>query len=149
MPRDKEYTVEELEETFNKYVTAVKKKPFLVKDWVGKDGDQVFREKEKPLTMEGFRVFAFKLKGCIKHYFDNRDSAYNEYGTICSHIKDIIRQDQIEGGMAGMYNPSITQRLNGLVEKSENKTEHTGIIKADFGTTNRVIHPTSESKTDT
>ena len=30
-----------------------------------------------------------------------------------------MRQDQIEGGMAGMYNPSITQRLNSLVEKTQ------------------------------
>ena len=32
---------------------------------------------------------------------------------------DEIRQDQIEGGMSGIYNPSITQRLNGLTDKSE------------------------------
>ena len=31
-----------------------------------------------------------------------------------------ISGDQIQGGMAGLYNPSITQRLNGLVEKVDN-----------------------------
>jgi hypothetical protein len=31
----------------------------------------------------------------------------------------LIRQDQIEGGMVGQYNPSITQRLNGLTEKTD------------------------------
>jgi hypothetical protein len=39
--------------------------------------------------------------------------------TICTHIKEIVRQDQIEGGMVGQYNPSITQRLNGLKEQTE------------------------------
>jgi hypothetical protein len=39
--------------------------------------------------------------------------------TICTHIKEIVRQDQIEGGMVGQYNPSITQRLNGLKEQVE------------------------------
>jgi len=38
---------------------------------------------------------------------------------VCSRIKKSIRKDQIEGGMVGQYNPSITQRLNGLVEKQE------------------------------
>jgi hypothetical protein len=69
--------------------------------------------------MEGFRIFAFKSEGCIKHYFDNTDNRYSDYSTICSHIKDIIRADQIEGGMVGQYNPSITQRINGLTDKSE------------------------------
>ena len=42
----------------------------------------------------------------------------------CSHIKELIRLDQISGGMAGIYNPSITQRLNGL--KEETHTEISG-----------------------
>ena len=39
-----------------------------------------------------------------------------------------IRNNQIEGGMAGIYNPSITQRLNGLVERTENKHEVSEIV---------------------
>jgi hypothetical protein len=31
----------------------------------------------------------------------------------------VIRQDQIEGGMVGQFNPSITQRLNSLTEKTD------------------------------
>ena len=40
-------------------------------------------------------------------------------------IREVIRRDQIEGGMVGQYNPSITQRLNGLKEQTEStiKTE--------------------------
>jgi hypothetical protein len=38
---------------------------------------------------------------------------------ICSYIKREIRTDQINGGMVGQYNASITQRLNGLTEKTE------------------------------
>ena len=79
--------------------------------------------------MEGFRVFCFKNQGCIKHYFDNTDNRYNEYSTICSHIKDLIRQDQIEGGMVGQYNASITQRLNGLKEQTENTNIEKPIFK--------------------
>ena len=48
---------------------------------------------------------------------------YEAYVSICSHIKEEIRQDQIEGGMVGQFNPSITQRLNGLTEKTDVTTQ--------------------------
>ena len=115
-------TPEKMWELFSRYVEKTKSKPFLVKDWVGKDGDEIYREKEKPLTMEGFRAYGFENEVTIKHYFDNPDNAYDDYRTICSRISTCIKQDQIEGGMAGMYNPSITQRLNGLVEKVQSDT---------------------------
>ena len=74
--------------------------------------------------MEGFENYVADIPNLpmdLGDYFENRNSAYSEFSAICSRIKRAIRQDQIEGGMAGIYNPSITQRLNGLVEKSESK----------------------------
>ena len=112
-------TPEKLYELFEKYREETKSNPRKKHVFVGKDGNSDNERLERPLTMEGFKVFAFKTEGCIKHYFDNTDNRYNDYCTICSHIKDIIRADQIEGGMVGQYNPSITQRLNGLTDKSE------------------------------
>jgi hypothetical protein len=47
------------------------------------------------------------------------DNAYEQFLPICSYIKREIRTDQINGGMVGQYNASITQRLNGLTEKTE------------------------------
>lgn len=116
-------TPEKLWELFEAYVTKTKATPFKVKDWVGKDGFQVEREKEKPLTMEGFEIHVFRqgLNTELKDYFANRDEKYSVYSPICSHIRLCIREDQIAGGMAGIYNPSITQRLNGLTEKTENQ----------------------------
>ena len=72
-----------------------------------------------PLTISGFRVFGHRKGVSIEHYFANTDNSYEAYRTICSHIEDEIRTDQIEGGMVGQYNPSITQRLNGLTEKTD------------------------------
>ena len=114
-------SAEKLEEYFNTYELQTKSNPFLVQDYVGKDGDEVYRKKEKPLTMEGFECWLYE-KGIISdlsHYFSNKDNRYSEFVAICSHIRKRIRQDQISGGMAGLYNPSITQRLNGLTDKSE------------------------------
>lgn len=112
-------TPQKMMELFEAYVTEVKGNPFQLKDWVGKDGDEVYRPKEKPLTMEGFENYLFK-KGIISDvsdYFEGKLESYKDFLPICRAIKRMIRQDQIEGGMAGIYNPSITQRLNNLVEK--------------------------------
>ena len=112
-------------EYFTAYKQQVKSSPILVQDFVGKNGDEVDRQRERPLTMEGFENYCSD-NGIIEdlgHYFANTNNAYDSYRTICSRIKRTIRQDQIEGGMAGIYNPSITQRLNGLVEKQDLTTQ--------------------------
>ena len=104
---------------FEDYIKHLKNNPIIIKDWVGGMAKEVLREKERPVTMEGFREFGHKQGVTIKHYFDNVNGAYDDYCTICTRIKDYIRTEQIEGGMAGIYNPSITQRLNNLVDKQE------------------------------
>lgn len=96
-----------------------------------------------PLTMEGFEIYCFQNHSDVHHYFDNTDNRYSEYRTICSNIKKEIRNDQIEGGMVGQYNPSITQRLNGLTEKTDvttngkdlNEVKVTIVTNGDKGNT--------------
>ena len=124
-------TPEILWEYFEKYKKDTKSRPFLVKDWVGKDALDVYREKERPLTIEGFECWMFdqSIIGDLGDYFSNKNEKYTDYSTICRAIKKAVRQDQIEGGMAGMYNPSITQRLNGLVEKTQTEVN---ITKFEF-----------------
>ena len=112
-------TPEKMWELFEAYKKATKNNPFLVQDYVGKDGEMVYRERERPLTFEGFYDYCYENIGCIDQYFENRDGRYTDYVAICSRIKKIIRKDQIEGGMASIYNASITQRLNGLADKKE------------------------------
>jgi hypothetical protein len=108
-------------EYFEAYRKEVKSKPILVQDYVGKDAEMVFREKERPLTIDGFECWCYdnQIISDLSQYFANTENRYVEYQTICSRIRKAVKNDQIEGGMAGIYNPSITQRLNGLVEKSE------------------------------
>lgn len=119
---------DELYTLFLAYKKYIKADPIKIKDWVGKNAMKVDREKEKPLTMEGFENYVADIPGMpmsLDQYFSNKDKRYVKYVSICSRIKRMIRQDQIEGGMAGVYNPSITQRLNGLAEKTETKVEIT------------------------
>jgi DNA polymerase II small subunit/DNA polymerase delta subunit B len=73
--------------------------------------------------MEGFDIFVMNYEGIeskgVEQYFSNREGRYSAFVGICARIKKEIRNDQIQGGMVGQFNPSITQRLNGLTEKTD------------------------------
>ena len=112
-------TPEKMWELFLEYKNETKSNPRKVHEFHGKEGEERIKPLERPLTMEGFSCFCHDRDITVKHYFVNTDNAYNDYRTICSRIKERIRQDQIEGGMVGQYNPSITQRLNGLKEQTD------------------------------
>lgn len=89
--------------------------------YVGRDGERVEDYPKLPLTLEGFEVWCYERYGCVEQYFKNQAGLYDAYIPICLHIKKEIRADQITGGLLGEYNPSITQRLNNLVDKQEMK----------------------------
>ena len=88
--------------------------------YVGKDGLKKEDPAKVPLTLEGFKRFCRNNYGEVQHYFENKEGYYEEFGGICRAIREEIREDQIIGGLLSFYNPSITQRLNGLVDKQEN-----------------------------
>lgn len=114
-------TPEKLYQYFADYKEWVKDNPITIEDYVGKDAIRVMRQKPRCLTIEGFENYVAdrEIIYDLGDYFANTNNNYSEYSTICSRIKKEVRQNQIEGGMAGIYNPSITQRLNGLVDKKE------------------------------
>jgi hypothetical protein len=116
-------TPEKMWELFESYRNKAKSNPRKKMVFVGKDGNQDYELLETPLTVEGFENYCAD-EGVVKDlgdYFQNKDGRYEEYAAICSRIKRVIRQDQIEGGMVGQYNSSITQRLNSLVDKQQNE----------------------------
>jgi len=119
---------------FVAYKESVKVNPILVQDFVGKDGDEVNRKRERPLTMEGFQNYLddADIITDVTDYFENKEGRYSDFVRICSRIRRTIKQDQIEGGMAGIYNPSITQRLNGLVDKKESDDKQDVTIKVKY-----------------
>jgi len=114
-------TPEKMWEYFESYKKWVKSNPIQVQDYVGKDAEMVYRTKERPLTIDGFECWCYdnEIISDLSQYFANTEQRYTEYQTICSRIRKAVRTDQIEGGMAGIYNPSITQRLNNLTERTE------------------------------
>jgi hypothetical protein len=111
--------------SFDEYVDETKLNPFIVTDFVGKDGSMVHREKERPLTIEGFENFMCDKYGIstIQQYLENRDGKYKEYISILAYVRRKIRQDQIEGGMAFMYHANLTARIQGISDKLEQTVE--------------------------
>lgn len=99
---------------------------WLKVQYVGKEGQRMTDEMKLPYTMDGFEVFCYNNYGTVEQYFKNKDGYYDDFVPICSHIKKEIRENQITGGLLGVFNPSITQRLNGLSETT--KTELSGSL---------------------
>lgn len=120
-------TPQKMWELFLAYKKEVKDNPVIIKDWVGKDADQVHREKEKPLTMVGFECFVCDNTDItypdLTAYFENKDNTYSDYFPIASRIKAEIKNDQIVGGMTMIYSQNLTARINNLVERVENKVD--------------------------
>ena len=116
-------TPEKMWEYFEAYRAEVKNNPRTKTVFPGKDAIPQREPLERPLTLEGFENWCADagIRQDLGDYFANTKGNYSEYSTICSRIKRVIRQDQIEGGMVGQYNASITQRLNALVDKQENQ----------------------------
>lgn len=119
MPKKKMLTEQEFEQLFLKWVQYVEDNPIKKQVFVGKDGRHDYELIPRPYTMEGFLNYAEENVCNVHQYFENRENRYSTYVDICTRVKRVIRQNQIENGLAGLYNPSITQRLNNLTEKTD------------------------------
>jgi len=114
-------SADELEHAWTLYKEdlIVQANEWLKVQYVGKEGERKTDAMKLPYTMEGFEVFCYNNYGCVEQYFKNKDGYYDDFVPICSHIKKEIRSNQITGGLLGVYNPSITQRLNNLSDNTD------------------------------
>ena len=125
---------EDMQSMFEEYKQWVFDNPIKIEDYVGKDALRVMREKPRPLTIEGFENHCFRNYGitALQQYLENRDEKYTDFLSIVRTIKHEIRQNQIEGGMAGIFNQSLTARLNNLKDATDvttnGKDVNAGII---------------------
>lgn len=112
---------EQLMKLFVKYTEWAKANPIKVKDWVGKDGDEVIREKEIPLTFKGFEVWLFENQviNDMGDYEKNSGKRYTKYSPILTHIKRICYTHKFNGAAAGIFNQNIICRELGLMEKTQ------------------------------
>lgn len=120
--REKEIaTPEELQKHFEDYKTWAKENPYKWHDFVGKDAEEVWKERERPLTWFGFEAHLCKqgILTQLTHYEQNANNSYTAYLPIIRAIKAEINQDIVEGASAGVFQQNIAARLTGLADKKE------------------------------
>lgn len=124
---------EELWKAFEEYKADLEKqsKEWQKYQYVGKEGRRVEDGQKVPMTREGFYRYCYNNYGSVENYFRDDKGTYEEFYGVCTRMIDEIRENQIIGGLLGFYNPSITQRLNNLKEKSESDIKVTE-VKFEF-----------------
>jgi hypothetical protein len=120
--RDKIFsTPDELEQKAIEYFKDIDANPYVYKEYVGKDGDEIEREKTLPYTLEGL---CLHLNIDTKTFWNySKAEGYEAYFHICSRIIDIIRTQKFTGATIGIFNHSIIARDLGLVDKVDTKTD--------------------------
>lgn len=118
---------------FEEYRISVKGNPIKVQDYVGKDGIEVDRKKEKPLLMDGFENYLEDVYGlgAIQQYLENREGRYKDYVAVVARIKRVIREDQVTGGFVGIYKENITARINGINDTIDTKGDNVILLNID------------------
>jgi hypothetical protein len=125
--RDKLFaTPELLWEAACEYFEWCRENPWIKKDWVGKDAEEVDRETERPFTLTGLCIYL----DCSSSYFRSFKSTLQEkdkdFLTIITRIEEIIYTQKFEGAAVGAFNANIIARDLGLSDKVNN--EHSGEV---------------------
>ena len=115
-------TPEELWEAFERYRAENKANPYRVQDYVGKDGNMVYRDKERPITFRGIEGYLAENGVChnLSQYRNGDSDHHKEFLSIITRIRLTCDKDMLEGSSAGVYSANIASRLLGLVDKQEN-----------------------------
>ena len=82
------------------------------------------------IDSDGEVVFEVYTQGVTDPIFSSSVSIFSMVQELVEIMAD--GKDQIEGGMAGIYNPSITQRLNNLVEKVQEDGNKNITVKVKY-----------------
>jgi len=114
-------TPEELWAAFLQYRAENKSNPYRVQDYVGKDGNMVYRDKERPITFRGFEGYLAENGVChnLSQYRKGDSDHHKEFLPIITRIRLVCDKDMLEGSSAGVYSANIASRLLGLVDKQE------------------------------
>jgi hypothetical protein len=117
---------------FERYIEWARMNPVIKRELSGRTGEVVEIPIDRPLTIDGFLTFCWNKLGDIDAYMWNKDGAYPDFSAISTRIKKEIRDNQIAGGVAGLYNASLTARLNGLTEKTQTEITTPGRLEIKF-----------------
>ncbi len=136
--RPLDFTPDELLEACNSYFKWVVENPIneptLHKLKCGKDMEevkQVALPKLRPLTIGGLCIH---LDICETSWYSYLERP--QFVHITTRVKTIIKNNQLEGAIAGIYNPNIVARKLGLSDKQETTIKQPATIDEIEITTN-------------
>lgn len=137
-------TPELLWQYFEEYVAYENSRPWLKREYIGKEGREVDTPLQVPITFEGFELFLAD-KGIIEdlgHYSQNLDNRYDDYVPIITRIRKFCFAQNFKGAAVNMFNANIIARKLGLVEKTEAnvKLRQTSFIPEDLTNENNDSH---------
>lgn len=99
---------------FLKYKAHIKANPITKREYVGRDGIPVDTPLPTAMTLDGFGCFCWEHWGDISHYMKGD---YDEFSQIIARIRQEVRDNQVSGALAGVFNSNLTARLNSISEK--------------------------------
>lgn len=105
-------------EAAKEYFEATINRPWIKKDWVGKDAVEVDRETTPPFTITSLCLFLDIDRTTWAKYRQRKD-----FIPVVTRIEDVIYSQKFEGASVGAYNPNIIARDLGLIDKSEIKNQ--------------------------
>lgn len=76
----------------------------------------------RPYTVEGLCVFCGISMKTFRQYEDNA-----AFGEVIQHLKTVVRQQQIEGEIVGIYNTSILLKMQNITKEEDNRDEPRGL----------------------
>lgn len=122
-------TAGELWQAFVAYCDFVDQHPIELPTYVSKKSKIKGSESEgkggkvaRPLTLDGFLAF-HGVGSTWTQFSDYTDKRGEDFSLVISRIRACVRADQIEGGLAGIYNSNLTARLNGLTDRQDVTSE--------------------------
>lgn len=110
--RPRAYSPETLLAKFEEYVEWAKNNPRYIHRPTSAGIEKV--PTERPLTLSGFCIFADIIPNTFKDY-ETRE----EFLTVCARVRARIENDQLEGAMAGQFNPTIAARVLHLADRQD------------------------------
>ena len=106
---------------FNEYVKWSKKTPFITSEMITSGiaaGTQVEKATVRPLTLE---MFLAKC-GMTKKVWETKKNTVG-FTEVCEAIEQLIDGNLKEGGLVGLFNPSLVSRMCKLSDNIEIKRE--------------------------
>lgn len=118
---------------FEKYKEECKSNPKKENFWSSKSDKEVSVSREVPYTWDGFEVFLNKEKIIVRldDYKSNKDDRYTDFADIIHVIGKEISNDKMNGAYAGIFNPNIVARDQGLRDNVDSDQNVTVNIKRE------------------